>query len=78
MEKYGIILVFVLFIGSCRTSTPEEVVFKNECLKTFGPGAWMKMREMKAGEFVGDSCWGCMVDMNTHVCSLEEFQFVKG
>ena len=72
------IVFLLLVVVACTSFTPEQDAFQSACTSAFGPGAWMKMKSMKNGVSEGSSCWGCMVNMDTHVCSMEELKSFEG
>lgn len=74
MKKAMIVLaVLGALLVSCASDefTTEDSSFREVCLTNGDP--WMKMSETKEGRITGPSCYGCMPDANTHLCSLSEY-----
>lgn len=63
-----LVMAALLFLAACAPGlTPDQEAFKQACE---GNGhMWMLMEPFDAGDKVSrESCWGCMPDMETHIC----------
>ena len=67
-----ILLLIVLVSCSGNEFTTETAHFREVCLAR--GDAWMKMPETVNGQVTGPSCYGCMPNAKTHVCSLDEYE----
>ena len=69
----AIILLALLFTACTREQfTQEQQILKQKC--TSDGHAWMKMSPMHKEMMTGPACYGCMINDNTHVCTLAEYE----
>ena len=71
----AIYLLFALIIFTSCTNKGDPEFMK---LCESQNGEWMNVEPMKDGKQISaEKCWGCMPDMDNHICSKQEFIEMK-
>ena len=69
------ILLLLLIACAPDELTQEQATYREKCLNDGNP--WMLMSEVKDGQVIGQSCYGCMPDERNHICTQTEYEQFK-